>query len=224
MLLDAELAVRRDDRLEITDAGRANVARVAIARSGRSLDPFLGQHIGLTLAQIETGGGSATLAVDAAESPLAWLARRKGRDGRALIEPAQLQAGERLRADVTMAHMMPRVTANWTSSVARGRRADAGNGMNFTESAIAARQRVERALVALGPEFSGLVLDVCCFLKGLEDAERERRWPPRSAKIVLQLGLDRLARHYGYRSEARGQSRSPMRAWSATVESGAALT
>ena len=36
--------------------------------------------------------------MDEAESPLAWLARRKGRDGRALIEPVQLLAGERLRA------------------------------------------------------------------------------------------------------------------------------
>jgi len=215
ILLDADLAVWRDGKLEISDAGRAHMARVAIAGTGGQIDPFLGQHIGLSVVQIETADGSARLAVDAAESPLAWLARRKGRDGRALIDPSQLQAGERLRADVTLAHMMPRITANWSSSVARGRRADAGSGMNFTEAAVAARQRVDRALVALGPEFSGLVLDVCCFLKGLEDVERERQWPPRSAKIVLQLGLDRLARHYGYGSEVRGKSHSPMRNWTA---------
>ena len=47
----------------------------------------------------------------------------------------------------------------------------------------------------------------------LEDIERERRWPPRSAKVVLQLGLDCLARHYGYGVEACGAPRSDLRAW-----------
>jgi hypothetical protein len=55
---------------------------------------------------------------------------------------------------------------------------------------IGARQRVRAALDAVGPEFAGLMVDVCCFLKWLEQVESERSWPPRSAKVVLQLGLD----------------------------------
>jgi hypothetical protein len=37
--------------------------------------------------------------------------------------------------------------------------------------------------------------------------------PLRSANIVLQLALDRLARHYGLRDEARGETNARVRTW-----------
>jgi len=101
---------------------------------------------------------------------------------------------------------MPRVTANWTAAVASGSRA--GGMAEITEVAMAARLRVECALIAVGPELAGLLVDFCCFLKGLEEIERERRWPARSAKIALRLGLAALARHYGLGREARGRDRA----------------
>ena len=179
-----------------------------------AIDPYRDQHLALARRQIDTGHGRAAVIVDEAESPLAWLARRRGRSGRALIEPHQLLAGERLRADFTFAQMMPRTTSNWASPVAAGRRgAGAERAGSFTESMVAARQRVRHALDTAGPEFSGLLLDVCCFLKGLEDVERERAWPARSAKVILRLGLDRLARHYGLSGEVPGRARAPVRTW-----------
>jgi hypothetical protein len=178
------------------------------------IDPLRRRHLDVHERAIATEHGRATVTIDDNESPLAWLARRKGRDGRALIEAHQLQAGERLRADFTRAHLMPRTTSNWESPMSGGRRSGGSAGY-FTDMVIAARQRVRQALDGVGPEFSGLLMDVCCFLKRLEDVERERAWPARSAKVVLQLALDRLARHYGFAGEARGPARAELRTWAA---------
>lgn len=178
-------------------------------RSGPAIDAFRLQHMQLSQAAIETERGRARVLLDENESPLAWLARRRGRDGRTLIEPHQLLAGERLRGDFTRAHLMPRTTSNWESPIAAGCK----GASHFTDTMIAARQRVNNALDRVGPEFAGLLLDVCCFLKRLEDIERERAWPARSAKVVLQLALDRLARHYGYGAQASGATRADVRTW-----------
>ncbi len=176
-----------------------------------AIDRFRRQHLALAERQIDTEHGRSRVIVDESESPLAWLARRRGRDGRALIESHQLQAGERLRAEFTRAQLMPRTTSNWASPISTGRRGERAGAS--TETMIAARQRVRHALDGAGPEFAGLLLDVCCFLKGLEDIERERAWPARSAKVVLQLALDRLARHYGYAQAARGCRHTAVRTW-----------
>lgn len=175
--------------------------------------PFRSRHLALARDQIETELGRTDVLVDEAESPLVWLARRRGRDGRSLIEPQQLQAGERLRVDFTIANLMPRTTSNWENPIEPGRRAAGHGTASGTDANIAARQRVQQALDTVGPEFSGLLLDVCCFLKRLEDVERERVWPARSAKVVLQLGLDRLARHYGFDAQATGCARAGLRTW-----------
>lgn len=179
-----------------------------------TIDSFRSQHLVLAQRQIATESGRAGVTIDESESPLAWLARRRGRNGRAMLEPHQFQAGERLRIDFTRANLMPRTTSNWESPIASDRRGAGSNRAGaFTETMTAARQCVRQALDAVGPEFAGLLIDVCCFLKGLEDIESERVWPARSAKVVLQLALDRLARHYGYAAQARGRARAPIRTW-----------
>jgi hypothetical protein len=128
-----------------------------------------------------------------------WLKSRKGRNGRPLISDHQFEAGERLRADYWFAHLSPRVTSNWSASAPsqRARRAAPSNPALLRDEVIAAKKRVMRALMAVGPEVSGILVDICCELKGLEEAEKENGWPQRAGKVVLQVALTGLARHYG---------------------------
>ena len=108
-------------------------------------------------------------------------------------------AGERLAADFWHAQLSPRVTANWSASATsrRERRAAPGFGVELGDNVVAARQRVNRALAAVGPELGGILLDVCCHDVGLEAAERAHGWPQRAGKVILQMALTCLARHYG---------------------------
>lgn len=188
-------------RLALTADGRFWLRRAVLeAEAGRfDGDVFQQQHRAIAKHQIEIGGVRQPVAVNMAESPLAALARLKGRDGAAFIETDAIQAGERLRCDFTRAQMQPRISANWEASVSSGGMRAANGMAELTDQAVAARQRVERALAAAGPDLSGVLLDVCCFLKGLETVERERQWPARSAKLMVRTALNGLSRHYGFR-------------------------
>ena len=154
-----------------------------------------------------------------AESPIAWLFNRRDGDGNPLISEAQFNAGERLRADFWFAQMSPNVTQSWNPSAAPGggRRSAPGAGVDIADNVIAAGERVRRALAAVGPELSGVLIDVCCHLRGLEDAERRAGWPQRSGKIVLGMALAALARHYGYAPPHVTEPRvARVRHWGAT--------
>lgn len=151
-----------------------------------------------------------------AESPIAWLFSRRDGDGNPLISEAQYNAGEKLRADFWFAQMQPNVTQSWSLSTATGagRRSAPGTGVDLADNVIAAGERVRRALAAVGPELSGVLIDVCCHLRGLEDAERRAGWPQRSGKIVLKVALSALARHYGFAAPAAPRV-AAVRGWAA---------
>lgn len=142
-------------------------------------------------------GQAQEVVLDERESPLLWLHRRPGKDGAPQISAAEFAAGERFRADLTLAQMLPRVTVNWDAALAAGTHMSARGPAEASDSSLAARQRVRLACKRLGPELSGLAIDVCGFLKGLDHVERERKWPARSAKVVLRLALSALVEHYG---------------------------
>ncbi|WP_428700309.1 DUF6456 domain-containing protein [Stappia sp.] len=183
--------------LHLSQAGRKR-----LKRAGAGEDRFLEQHRETGTRRLPDGGSGEIVTVNHAESPLAWLRNRKSRDGRPLIDAAQFEAGERLRSDHAFGQIVPGMRGMAWSALGSGAGGAQGGGgrgglAELSDMAIAARRRLERALADVGPELAGVLVDVCCDLKGLEQVERARGWPPRSAKVILSLGLTRLARHYG---------------------------
>lgn len=195
------LLVRASHSVALSGEGAALASRLASA-----VEAHPDRQSDLDVVTVTTAAGKATVLANMAESPLAKLLRRKARDGRPFLSEREFEAGERLRADYTRGRLMPRLGANWVASVASGKRGGSGGVVDLTDAALAARQRVDRAIAAVGPELSGVLVDVCCFLKGLELVETERGWPVRSAKIVLKTSLGVLARHY-YPADGRDRRR-----------------
>jgi hypothetical protein len=153
----------------------------------------------------DAGGVAQLVTVNEAESPLQRMRKRH------LIDAAQFEAGEKLRRDFTLAQLMPRLGVDLTAPVGR-RGKVAERALNDT--VIAAKQRFARAMRAAGPGLSDLLFDICCHLRGLEEAERAKGWPHRSARVVLALALERLVEHYGLRVAGT----AGMRSWSMAEE------
>ncbi len=196
--------------LILSAAGRARLRRLQSAD-----DSFREQHQLRSTQSREVGGSLRPVLINDTESPLGWLRSRKDRQGRSLIMDHQYQAGERLRADFWFAQLSSRVTSNWSALAPtdRSRRAAPSHAASLRDDVIAAKERVRRALTEVGPELSGVLVDICCELKGLEEAERSRNWPKRAGKVVLQLALDRLARHYGLGVGKTSARRDGIRHW-----------
>lgn len=197
-----------ENYLSITDTGRALLRR---ARAGT----VRGQHEMPRQAEVEMPGGRQAVTVNDAESPLTALARLRRPDGAPWLDKAEVAAGERLRADFERAMLQPRLTAQWDPSVVAGRGGSGCNGVrDLCDAALSARERVHEATDAVGPELSGAMLDICCFLKGLEQVERERGWPRRSAKLLVKIALAILDRHYHPPAAGQG-TRGRIRHWGA---------
>lgn len=184
----------------LSDAGRCWHLRAEC----RDSDPFQAQHQLRTVEIVKDAEGIArAVEVNQSEDPLGWLLHRR------VVTRDQYEAGERLRRDYTLARLAPRLGMDLSAPVVLKSRTPA---TMVPDLAIAAGQRFRAAMRALGPGLSDLAFDICCALKGLEDAEGIRGWPRRSAKVVLTLALDRLAAHYGLAMTA--PARGIVRSWS----------
>ncbi len=190
---------------EITQAGRAALTRILdddrepqAAGFAEARMPFANQHRVWDEKPVMEPGAEAPRRVryNLAESPLAALARRRDKDGKVFLEQELVMAGERLREDFELAQMGPRVAQNWDRFLTAGDRGAIQPEGGPSEAPGRARARVALALRDLGPGLGDMVLRCCCFLEGLEVAEKRMGWSARSGKIVLRIALTRLKRHY----------------------------
>lgn len=137
-------------------------------------------------------GREARLTANRGESPIAWLARRKGLDGQPWLSPAQVMAAERLREDFEQTGVLGRLTMDWMASP----RDRAARGPCGAPRVSSARGRVRKALEAVGPGLREMLEEICLYGSALQAAERTLGAPARSGRTTLRLALDRLARHY----------------------------
>lgn len=126
-----------------------------------------------------------------ADTPLALLARRRDQNGTKFLSEDLVRAGERLREDYEMADIGCRTSEGWERFLAK-----AEDTPTSHPGTRAARARVVAALRDLGPGLGDVVLRCCCYLEGLESAEKQLGWSARSGKVVLRIALQRLCRHY----------------------------
>ena len=214
-------------RYEVSAVGRAWLKRTlegdgdarrraADAGFAEAATPFARQHRLASERWVEATGGATEaglgglIAVNGGESPLGWLARRRDADGTPFLAPEEVAAGERLREDFELAQMGPRVAQDWRRFLAPG---SGGAPRGPAEGPAGARDRVARALAALGPGLEDAALRACCFLEGLEATERRMGWSARSGKVVLKIALGRLAEHYGFgRARERDETTDARRA------------
>ncbi|MDP5335178.1 MAG: helix-turn-helix domain-containing protein [Paracoccaceae bacterium] len=141
------------------------------------------------------GGGRRRMRYCVNESPLLALARRRDKSGQLFLSDELVTAGERLREDFELAQMGPKVAQNWDRFLTAGVQGGA-LATGAARGPEAARARISAALRDLGPGLGDVALRCCCYLEGLEQAERRMGWSARSGKIVLRIALQRLRRHY----------------------------
>lgn len=184
----------------ITASGRAALKRFLSddrnAGAERSDARFADQHRDWSDRQVPDEDGPRRVRYNLAESPMGVLARRRDKDGQPFLTQEMVAAGERLREDFELAQMGPRVAQNWDRFLTAGDRGGFTGEGGMAEGPRMAQDRVAAALRDLGPGLGDMVLRCCCFLEGLEMAERRMGWSARSGKIVLRIALIRLKRHY----------------------------
>ncbi|WP_319410627.1 DUF6456 domain-containing protein [uncultured Cohaesibacter sp.] len=208
---------KEGERLILTSSGKSRLRRARLEEEAIRISS--GDHaLRATHIARTSKAKHKYVAPQGEASPLQQLAKRKNSDGKPYLGASEVEAGERLCRDFERGQLVRALGINWQrlgqregaiSKNARGSKAREGHG----DAALDAQDRFRAAIKYVGEEFADPLIDFCCFLKGLEELERTRSWPARSAKLVMSLALKRLARYYGLSNVANGPEKNPMRHW-----------
>jgi hypothetical protein len=196
----ADFLQRAGDGFILSAVGRAHLRRHNGPNAG---DDFTAQH------HIDMEAGDETRARQLATTPLQYL-KARGRGKSFGLNTHELEAGGRLHDDFQRAMRTPHQTMDWTRPVYvdGGGQGETGD---IPVSVLDAQRRLAKALAYVGPGLADMVVDVCCSEIGLEATEKKFALPRRSAKVMLKLGLMRLAVHYGYQSSSAAVASFRMR-------------
>lgn len=187
----------RITRYQITAAGRSALTDMMARDESAHASGVADAHTG------EVSEAPRRIRYSLAESPLVALARRRDRTGERFLQDDLVHAGERLREDFELAQMEAEVARGWDRFLTTLCSDTAPSHTGGSPAAQRAHARVIAALQGLGPGLSDVALRCCCFLEGLETAEKTLGWSARSGKIVLRIALMSLKRHYAENADPK---------------------
>lgn len=139
------------------------------------------------------------------------MLRTEGLPRLGFLEPHHIETARRVARLFERAHLAQRVTMHYSPMPTAAR--NTGTPNQITDMAAEARRAMADIFRTLPADCAAVVIDVCCYEKGLQAIETERGWPRRSAKLVLRIGLDHLAERFGLAPVATGPRAEESRGW-----------
>ena len=181
-------------RYQINDEGRAALSSMLAKQENTAVADYA---LGMAEPVAPYSHGAASQPArkaryGAVEPPLSLLARLADKNGAPFLTEDLVRAGERLREDFELAQIGDHIAAAQTQFRDRCEQVKTAPA----SISASARERATEALAALGPGLSDIAIRCCCYLEGLETAEKQLGWSARSGKVVLRIALQQLKSHY----------------------------
>lgn len=141
------------------------------------------------------------------------VARLSGAGGdKGFLHPHHIEAARLIARTFERSMLRQRVTMAYDPTRI-GSKGSAHGQSGLSEMVEDARQNLSRLAQRVPSDCWGVLADVFVYDKGLQQIELERRWPRRSAKLVLRIGLEQLAHLMGLNATANGRERSRTQSW-----------